>query len=80
MSVTDLLKTYARHIRDLRRANADVPETALAPTFQQLLEGVIPLLSVVPELTVMPEYRHPGVGRPDIALMRPVRRRAPLSN
>ena len=69
MSVA-LLQTYARRIRELRRANADVPETALAPAFQQLLEGLLPLLPVPPRLTIVPEYRNPGVGRPDIALMR----------
>jgi len=70
MSVTDLLQTYARRIRELRRANPEVPETALAPAFQQLLDGLIPLLPVAQGLTVMPEYRNPGVGRPDIALIR----------
>src|SRR4051812_15700825 len=69
MSVTELLQTYARHIRELRRANADVPETGLAPTFQQLLEGLIPLLPLSPPLIVVPEFRNPGVGRPDIALV-----------
>ena len=70
MSVTVLLQTYAQRIRDLRRANADVPETALAPAFQQLLEGVIAALPAAPRLTIVPEYRNPGVGRPDIALVR----------
>jgi hypothetical protein len=70
MAAIDLLKIYAQRIRDLRRANADVPETALAPAFQQLLDGLIPLLNIAPQLTVVPEYRNPGVGRPDIALVR----------
>lgn len=70
MSVTDLLQTYGHRIRELRRANPDVPEPALAPAFQQLLEGIIGLLPAAPRLVVMPEYRNPGVGRPDIALMR----------
>src|ERR1700722_18065154 len=70
MSVTVLLQTYANRIRELRRANADVPETALAPAFQQLLEGLLPLLPAAPRLIVSPEYRNPGVGRPDIALVR----------
>jgi uncharacterized protein YjeT (DUF2065 family) len=70
MSVVSLLQTYAHRIRELRRANADVPETALAPAFQQLLEGLLPLLPVAPNLIVVPEYRNPGVGRPDIALVR----------
>lgn len=70
MSVTALLQAYAQRIRELRRANADVPETALAPAFQRLLEELLPLISAAPELTVVPEYRNPGVGRPDIALVR----------
>jgi hypothetical protein len=70
-SVIVLLQGYARRIRELRRANPDVPETALAPAFQQLLQGLIPLLPLAPRLTVVPEYRNPGVGRPDIALVRP---------
>ena len=70
MTATALLQAYARRIRELRRANADVPETALAPAFQQLLEGLLPLLPVAPRLVVVPEYRNPGVGRPDIALVR----------
>ena len=70
MSVISLLQSYARRIRELRQANADVPETALAPAFQQLLEGLIPLLPLAPRLVVVPEYRNPGVGRPDIALVR----------
>lgn len=70
MSITVLLQTYAQRIRDLRRANADVPETALAPAFQQLLEGLIATFPTAPTLTIVPEYRNPGVGRPDIALVR----------
>src|SRR5215208_3357610 len=67
---TVLLQDYARRIRELRRANPDVPEPALAPAFQQLLERLIALLPLAPRLTVVPEYRNPGVGRPDIALVR----------
>jgi hypothetical protein len=70
MSVIPLLQSYARRVRELRRANADVPEPALAPAFQQLLEGLLPLLTVPQGLIVLPEYRNPGVGRPDIALVR----------
>jgi uncharacterized protein YjeT (DUF2065 family) len=70
MTVTVVLQTYARRIRELRRANADVPETALAPAFQQLLEGLFPFLPFDRGLVVVPEFRNPGVGRPDIALIR----------
>ena len=65
-----LLQTYALRIRELRRANPDVPETALAPAFQQLVEGLLPLLPAVQALVVVPEFNNPGVGRPDIALIR----------
>jgi hypothetical protein len=70
MSIAELLQKYARRIRELRRANADVPETALAPAFQQLLEELLPRLPSADGLVVVPEYRNPGVGRPDIALVR----------
>lgn len=70
MALVDLLQSYARRIRELRRANAEVPETALAPAFQQLLEALIPLLPVAQGLVVSPEFRRAGVGRPDIALQR----------
>ncbi len=64
------LKTYAQRIRDLLRANANTPETGLAPAFQQLITELLPLLPAAPVLTVSPEYNNPGVGRPDIALIR----------
>ena len=69
MSVA-LLQAYAQRIRDLRRADPNVPEPALAPAFQRLLEEWLPLLPVPQGLVVQPEYRNPGVGRPDIALKR----------
>jgi Type ISP C-terminal specificity domain/N-6 DNA Methylase len=64
-----ILQAYAGRIRELRRANADVAETALAPSFQRLVEALIPHLPMAPALTVMPEFNQPGVGRPDIALI-----------
>src|SRR3954469_6462602 len=71
MTVVALLQRYASRIRHLRRADPNAPETALAPAFQQLLEGLLPLLPLAPKLTVVPEFRNPGVGRPDVALVRP---------
>jgi hypothetical protein len=68
---TNHLQSYARNIRHRRLANAATPETGLAPAFQALLDALLPLLPAVPALTVSPEYNHPGVGRPDIALIRP---------
>ncbi len=70
MTFSVLFQEYARRIRELRRANADVPEPALAPAFQRLLEQIIPQIPVAPKLVVTPEYLKPGVGRPDIALVR----------
>ena len=67
----DHLKHYARRIRDQLRANADASEPALAPVFQELITSLLPLISAVPQLTVSPEFNKPGVGRPDIALIRP---------
>lgn len=64
-----ILKAYAQKIRNLRRANADVPETALAPVFQHLVESLLPHLPAAPALVVVPEYKKTGVGRPDIALI-----------
>ena len=43
-NVTAILQDYARKIRNLRRANADVAETALAPAFQQLVKELLPHL------------------------------------
>jgi hypothetical protein len=68
--ITIALKAYAKKIRDLLRANANTPETGLAPAFQQLITDLLPLFPLAPVLTVSPEYNNPGVGRPDIALIR----------
>lgn len=68
---TELLQVYAHRIRELRRADPNASEPALAPAFQQLVTALLPGLTVPAGLTVSAEYRHPGVGRPDIALVRP---------
>jgi Type ISP C-terminal specificity domain/N-6 DNA Methylase len=68
-TVTTILQDYALTIRNLRRANADVAETALAPAFQKLVKNLLPHLPAAPVLEVMPEFNKPGVGRPDIALI-----------
>jgi hypothetical protein len=69
--VAAALKTYAKHIRDLRLANPAVSEPALAPAFQTLITDLLPLLPGIPQITVVPEYQKPGAGRPDIALVTP---------
>lgn len=69
--VVELLKVYAREIRTQLRANRDASEPALAPKFQQMVEQLVPYLGPVPQMTVSPEYKKDGVGRPDIALIQP---------
>ena len=65
-----ILQGYAARIREKLRANANTPETGLAPDFQRLVAELLPLLPATPPLTVSPEFNNPGVGRPDIALIR----------
>jgi hypothetical protein len=69
MSALDHLLRYSQRIRDLRRAHAAVQEPAIAPAFQELLTNLLAGRSGG-DLTVVPEFIRPGVGRPDIALMR----------
>ena len=71
MAVIDHLLRYAQRIRDLRRAHADVSEPALAPAFQELLGNLLTGVPSAAGLVVVPEFHNPGVGRPDIALLRP---------
>ncbi len=70
MFFTDHLVSYAHRIRQLRRANPDVTEPALAPAFQELLVRTLADLPGGTGLTVVPEFSNPGIGRPDIALVR----------
>jgi hypothetical protein len=70
MPIVDHLLRYAQRIRDLRRAHAAVQEPALAPAFQELLDSTLADMPVGARLTVVPEFVNPGVGRPDIALVR----------
>ena len=69
MSAVDHLLRYAQRIRDLRRAHAAVQEPGVAPAFQELLTNLLSGRHGS-DLTVVPEFNNPGVGRPDIALMR----------
>jgi hypothetical protein len=66
----DSLVAYASRIRALRRGNPAIIEPALAPSFQRLLEELLPLFPLGNGLSVQPEYANPGAGRPDIALVR----------
>ena len=65
------LVAYAGRIRSLRLTHPDISEPALAPAFQRLLNDCLPLIPAAPQLTVVPEFQNPGIGRPDIALKRP---------
>lgn len=67
-AITNAIKDYAKAIRELLRVNPAIPETGLAPKFQNLISQLLPLLPSVPPLNVSPEYDHLGFGRPDIAL------------
>ena len=64
------LKAYAGRIRAARRAHPAITEPGLAPEFHQFLVDILPHLPAAPELTVLAEFIHGGVGRPDIALKR----------
>ncbi|MGB8843382.1 MAG: type ISP restriction/modification enzyme [Aliidongia sp.] len=76
MPTIDLLVLFAADIRRSRAANPAISgdgtalELLIAPRFQRLIEDMLPTLSVVP-LQVLPEYRHPGVGWPDLAFAAP---------
>lgn len=64
-----LLKDYARRIREALKAHPENTEPGLAPLFHRLIEDLLPTIQAAPRLTVVPEFRNPGVGRPDIALI-----------
>ena len=68
--VVEHLLRYAQRIRDLRRAHRTVQEPAIAPAFQELLSALLAQLPGGSGLTVVPEFANPGIGRPDIALVR----------
>lgn len=67
---TKILKDYALAMRSKLRASRATPETGLAPVFQTLIERLLPTLPAIERFEVSPEYRKPGVGRPDIALIK----------
>ena len=75
MSIVDSIVEFAAAVRADRAANAEAVgegtglELLLAPRFQALVEAVLPEIAATP-LSVLPEFRRPGVGRPDLALKR----------
>ena len=73
MPIVDAIIGFAAAVREDKGTNPDASgdgttglEPLLAPRFQMLLEGILPELTVAAP-NVLPEYRHRGVGRPDIA-------------
>jgi hypothetical protein len=66
---TDAFKRYAKAIRETLRSGPTNIEQALAPSFKNLIDELLPTLAVGRGLTTVPEYAN-DVGRPDIALVR----------
>lgn len=67
-----IIRDYARAIREARRAHSNVTEPGLAPLFQAMVEKLLPHLVAAPhDLRVLAEFINAGVGRPDLALKRP---------
>ena len=75
MSIVDTIVEFAAAVRADRAANAETVgegtglELLLAPRFQALVDAVLPEVAAT-TLSVLPEFRRPGVGRPDLALKR----------
>jgi len=69
-SQTDALVRYAKSIRDTLRAGPTNIEQALAPSFKNLIDDLLPLVPTGAKITTVPEYSKPELGRPDIGLAR----------
>ena len=73
--IHDLLVEFAAKVRADRKANPSIGgdgtalELLIAPRFQALLEAMLANRPLAPR--VLPEYRRPGIGRPDIAFAHP---------
>ena len=73
MSIIDFIVEFAAAVRADRAANPETVgegtglELLLAPRFQALVEAALPEVTTAPP-SVLPEFQHPGVGRPDLAL------------
>ena len=76
MPTIEALIRFAFNVRADRTANPGIAgegtalELLIAPRFQALLEEILPGLTQSP-IRVLPEYRKPGLGRPDIAFALP---------
>jgi hypothetical protein len=68
--ITKILVEYAAAIRKQLLAGPTNIEQDLAPCFKALLEKLLPFIPTT-DLTVSSEWAKAGVGRPDIALVRP---------
>ena len=67
---TDALERYANSIRETLRARPTNVEQALAPSFKNLIDDLLPLVPMGDKITTIPEYSKPELGRPDIGLAR----------
>ena len=67
---TDALERYAKSIRETLRAGPTNIEQALAPSFKNLIDDLLPLVPSGAKVTTLPEYSKPEFGRPDIGLAR----------
>lgn len=67
---TTALKRYAKSIRETLRSLPTNIEQALAPSFKNLIDDLLPTLPLGAGLTTVPEYAKATIGRPDIALAR----------
>ena len=76
MTINEAIIRFAAEVRRDRAANPGATgdgtalELLMAPRFQTLVETVLPEVTAT-NLTVLPEYRRPGIGRPDLAFVRP---------
>jgi len=57
-------------VRETLRAGPTNVEQALAPSFKNLVDDLLPLVPAGAKLTTLPEYSKPELGRPDIGLAR----------
>ena len=76
MAISDSIIEFAGQVREDRGANPGAVgdgtalELLIAPRFQALIEAILPEI-VGDAPNVLPEFRRPGVGRPDLAFVRP---------
>lgn len=68
--VVQALERYAKSVRDTLRAGPTNIEQALAPSFKNLVDDLLPLVPTGFGLITLPEYSKPELGRPDIGLAR----------